>query len=236
VPFAHTSLKKSGGGMMDLVVLSILAVSVIASVHYGWVATLQPASPARTLQKTLAVSLLALVAWRLGGSGFLVAGLALSAIGDALLAGPGQRRFLVGVLAFAAAHGCYIPLFLETGIGTEPVAAWRWAIVGLLGAGASALLFGLLWPKLGKMRAPLSAYFTIILIMGALAWLIPASQLAGLVVALGATLFVASDAMLGWEMFGRDQSAPASPLLSRAVWFLYYGGQALICWGGVRLI
>jgi uncharacterized membrane protein YhhN len=221
---------------VDWVSLSVLAVSLMASAHYGLIATLQPASPSRTVQKALTVGLLAVLAWRLDGPAFLIAGLALGAVGDALLAGGGQRRFLVGVVAFAAAHGCYIPLFLEAGAGTTAVEPWRWALVVVLCVGAAGLLFGVLWPKLGAMRAPLSAYFAIIVVMGSLAWLIPATQPTALIVAIGASLFVASDGVLGWELFGRDQTLPQSLLLSRLVWFLYYGGQGLILWGGLGLV
>lgn len=221
---------------MDWVSLSIHAVSVVASAHYGAIATLQPQSAVRTVQKTLAVGLLAVLAWRLGGSGFLVAGLALSALGDGLLAGRGQKRFLLGVVSFAAAHACYIPLFLQAGAGSAPVEPWRWLVVAALVLAASGVLFGLLWARLGKMRGPLAAYFAIIVVMGALASLVPASQPMALVVAVGATLFVASDGVLGWELFGRDQDLPQSPVLSRTVWVLYYGGQTLICFGGLGLV
>ena len=52
-----------------------------------------------------------------------------------------------------------------------------------------------------------------------------------LLVLLGALMFIASDVILSFQLFVRPADAPKPALPSIALWFLYYGGQALIAWG-----
>jgi len=44
-------------------------------------------------------------------------------------------------------------------------------------------------------------------------------------------MFIASDVILSFQLFVRPADAPKPALPSIALWFLYYGGQALIAWG-----
>ncbi len=90
-------------------------LSAVAAVLYGLIFNRQAPNLIRTFMKTAAVAGLALVVWQAQGPSFLLFALAASAVGDLLLAGPGEKRFMAGVVAFAIAHGCYIPLFLEFG-------------------------------------------------------------------------------------------------------------------------
>ncbi|TIP55997.1 lysoplasmalogenase family protein, partial [Mesorhizobium sp.] len=69
-----------------------------------------------------------------GGPWLLIAALALSAIGDALLSRDGEKAFVGGLAGFLAAHGLYIALFVRAGDGgglflAEP---WRAAIAGAM--------------------------------------------------------------------------------------------------------
>ena len=50
-------------------------------------------------------------------------------------------------------------------------------------------------------------------------------------VTLGAVMFIASDAILSLQLFRKPADEPAGIAPSLAVWFLYFGGQALIAWG-----
>ena len=71
-------------------------------------------------------------------------------------------------------------------------------------------------------------YGGIILVMGAAALRL---EPAYLLVLLGALMFIASDVILSFQLFVRPADAPKPALPSIALWFLYYGGQALIAWG-----
>lgn len=213
--------------------LAITYASLAAAGFYGIRWSAAAPSVARTACKTAAVGCLALLAWLGGGPALLVFALAASALGDLLLAGPGQKRFLAGVAAFAIAHGAYVPLFTAMGAWTEPLPLWRLLLMAALVVVAASLLFGVLWKRLGAMAWPLTGYFVIILAMGLSAWALPLTD-AALIVAVGSTLFMISDMVLGWEMFVLEDGAPRRKLTGPIVWFCYYGGQALI-WAGVML-
>lgn len=204
--------------------------SALAALLYLIVYNRQEASARRSLVKTAGVAGLAGVAFLSGGPVFLVLALLASALGDYLLAAPGDRRFMAGVVAFAVAHACYIPLFIALGAGSAPLALWQMGAAGGLVLISAALLFGLLWPHLGVMKGPLAFYFLIIVSMCVCALALPASAGLGLVM-LGVVAFAVSDMILGVEMFTLTADSPWRRLTSPAIWILYYGGQALITWG-----
>ncbi len=145
-------------------------------------------------------------------------GLACSLVGDVLLMLP-QDRFVAGLASFLLAHVAYIVAF-STGvpIGTAPA-----LLVPLVAM--SALLLRLLWPGLGKLRLPVLLYSATILLMVWQAWGwhwtfdTSGSRLA----ALGATLFMASDAVLALNRFRRP-----FPGAQAAIMLTYVAAQALI--------
>ena len=47
----------------------------------------------------------------------------------------------------------------------------------------------------------------------------------------GALAFMASDAILSFDLFKKAKLFGSPRLTAWAVWFLYWGGQAGICWG-----
>ncbi len=215
-------------------------LSASAAALYGLIFNKQAPSPLRTLMKTAAVAGLALVVWQAQGPSFLLFALAASAVGDLLLAGPGEKRFMAGVAAFAIAHGCYIPLFLEFGAFKHGVGAWQVVAALVLLFTSASLLFGVLWRHLGAMKGPLSAYFVIILAMCFSALALPSSPYLTYAV-IGVVAFATSDMILGFELFALKPDSPWHRVTSPAVWTLYYGGQALITLGilnewGARLV
>lgn len=215
-------------------------LSAAAAILYGLIFNKQAPNPLRSVMKTAAVAGLALVVWQAQGPSFLLYALAASAIGDLLLAGPGEKRFMAGVAAFAIAHGCYIPLFLEFGAFQHGIGTWQIALALALLATSAALLFGILWRHLGPMKVPLSFYFVIILGMCFSALALPASPYLTYAV-IGVVAFATSDMILGVELFALKPDSPWHRLTSPAVWTLYYGGQALITLGilnewGTRLV
>ncbi|MEY3233134.1 MAG: hypothetical protein RL230_405 [Pseudomonadota bacterium] len=215
-------------------------LSAAAAVLYGLIFNKQAPSPLRSFMKTAAVAGLALVVWQAQGPSFLLFALAASAVGDLLLAGPGEKRFMAGVVAFAIAHGCYIPLFLEFGAFKHGLGAWQVVAALALLLTSAGLLFGVLWRHLGPMKGPLSIYFVIILAMCFSALALPTSPYLTFAV-IGVVAFATSDMILGFEMFALKPDSPWHRVTSPAVWTLYYGGQALITLGilnewGARLV
>lgn len=148
----------------------------------------------------------------------VVIGLACSLAGDVLLMLP-RDRFVAGLASFLLAHVAYIVAFSAgVPIGTAPA-----LLVPL--AAMAALFLWLLWPGLGKLRLPVVLYSATILLMVWQAWGwhwafdTPGSRLA----ALGATLFMASDAVLALNRFRRP-----FPGAQAVIMLTYVAAQALI--------
>ena len=194
---------------------------------YGFLFSYRGEGPARAVLKVSGVAILAAIAFATGGPWLLWAALLASAIGDAFLAGKPERWLLPGMAAFFLAHVFYVILFWQMGQGGAgwPVKVAQAALV----LGGAAYIFWLS-PSLGKMRLPVIAYGAVILMMGAAALDLP---IANWLVALGALMFIASDALLANELFRRPPGEAARKLPSIALWFLYFFGQAAITLGVV---
>ena len=155
----------------------------------------------------------------------VVGGLVLSLAGDVALIFDGERWFLAGLVAFLAAHLCYVAAFLTrahaAGVDEWVLPALAAALVGLY----AAAVYATLRPKLGAMRVPAFVYM---IALGAMAWAAalawsadpsPATRYAlG-----GAALFLASDTLLAVDRFRRP--LPAAQLLILST---YYAAQWLI--------
>ena len=118
----------------------------------------------------------------------LQAALLASAAGDLLLETDLQ---LAGIAAFAAAHACYLAVYLAN------PAERSWRVLAAYSALWVALI-AVLAPGLGSQRAPVAAY-ALLLKATAIAsrWHNPRSGLGG-------TLFLISDALIALRMAGRD--------------------------------
>lgn len=140
------------------------------------------------------------------------AALLASAAGDLLLETDLQ---LAGMAAFAAAHACYLAVFLS-----KP-GQRSWRVLVAYGALWAALV-ALLAPGLGNQRVPVAAY-ALLLTATAVAsrWHNPRSGLGG-------TLFLISDALIAFRMSGRD-----FPFRGALVMSTYATGQYFLT-SGVR--
>jgi len=182
----------------------------------------------RLIVKTASTALLAVFAYLAGGPWLLVAGLALSSVGDAFLAREGETWLKPGMAAFFLAHVAYVALFWGL-----PQADRNWLNL----AAQIVLVFGgvifvrQLAPWLGAMRLPVFAYTGVILVMGAASMQLEPQYA---LVTLGAVMFVASDMILSLQLFTKPAGEPPKLVPSLAVWGLYFFGQALIAWGVVR--
>lgn len=133
----------------------------------------------------------------------IVAGLLFSLIGDIFLMLP-ENRFIQGLLAFLIAHLFYITAFTFEGGRVLSV----WGAIPFLIYGT--FMLWLLWPDLGKMRFPVTAYMLVILLMGwqaLMRWTATGQKGSGLAL-VGALLFIASDSILAVDRFkGRLRGA-----------------------------
>lgn len=150
----------------------------------------------------------------------LVVALGASLAGDWLLLPPGN--FVGGLAAFLVAHLAYLALFVLAGPQPEPAAA-------------AALVMALVFVTVGRrivvgagsedLAGPVAAYLAAI---GAMA--VAATAAGSLLAAAGAWLFVASDAVLGWDRFvaARPASARLAAIRRLAVIVPYHLGQLLL--------
>lgn len=128
-------------------------------------------------------------AWQQGGRSWLcVAAIAVCAAADVLL----EKKFIVGMAVFAAAHVLFI-IWMAGMQRLTPVQPVAWAVMLCM---VGLLLYH--WRKpIGPMMLPYIAYAVIVTLMGSCAIGVALDKsLAGIIIAVGGVLFVASDAMV----------------------------------------
>ena len=209
---------------LDALRMGIGAASLVAAVAYLPFVAAQP-SPMRAALKTAAIGILSVLPLTyLDIEGVqtvvllvLTAALALSALGDLLLALKDQQRFFVlGLVSFLGAHVAYLAAFLPQAALPSGLAT---VVVAIVLAGAAGLMV-VLFPRLGKLKAPVAAYFAVIMAMVAAALSIPdASWILGA----GAVLFALSDSLIAVRKFLRP-----FPGINAAVWITYCAAQFMI--------
>ena len=181
--------------------------------------------------KPLTTALVIAQAWRRGVPGdarrrALLAGLALSLVGDVALLWP-ERGFLPGLVAFLLAHLAYLVGFTRGQRLAERKAPFvAYAVV-------AAAILGLLWPGVpAPLRLPVLAYVACLAAMAAQAavlwWSRRGTADAGSLAlerraALGGALFMTSDALLATNRF-----ALALPLAGLWILATYWAAQWLI--------
>ena len=186
---------------------------------------------ATALTKAALMPLLALATWRALGptpaAGWFAA-VGLSWLGDLLLLPPygggaasGRPLFLAGLAAFLLAHVAYVVRAGQVRGGRWGLSPKRLAaglgLVALVQAAAGA------WAVPLGMRLAVAAYSLAIAAMLLQAWSLAAERSGYRDAALGATLFVLSDALIGASVFGPvDAGAWAT---RAAIMTLYVTGQ-----------
>jgi uncharacterized membrane protein YhhN len=148
--------------------------------------------------------------------------LVLSVAGDVLLAIPGQRTFLAGLVSFLTGHIAYVVAFF--GLAAPGIVAGIGAVAL---AGIAFVVYRWLAPHLGDMRIPVIAYMVVISVMviGALSVMtrtdLPLAGrtlvLAGAVAFFASDLFVAKDRFVDGAFSNRVIGLP-----------LYYGAQFML--------
>lgn len=178
----------------------------------------------RSLRKTLPVALFALAAFWGGGPVGLIAALGLSAVGDLALSRDGERAFLSGMLAFAAAHLAYIYQMVSVGaqLGGLPL-----QIIAAFFTLAVSTEFWLI-PHTGELKWPVRIYVMVIAVMGAMAMALPTGYEWAKI---GAGLFIVSDFVLSIETFMLSTVHPVKKIAGKVVWITYIAAQIGLFFG-----
>jgi len=205
----------------------LLLIAAGAGLAYG-VSLRDAPYPDQAAAKVLMCALLFLAAARhepMRERLILMAALAASAVGDALLALPQLAfSFVGGLSAFLVAHLAYCALLVPRGMRASwrEAPVWARAAPPLLAAAAIAMYLAFL-PNLGPLSVPVAVYMIALCAMASL------TLLAGrrsLMLPLGGLAFVASDAMIGIDRFIAGFSAS-----TYAIWFTYAIAQVSIATG-----
>ena len=202
-------------------------LAFVCAALYGLVLVERPPSAMRTLVKTSAIGALAVLAYWQGGGPLLAIALALCAIGDAFLAGDPKRWLPFGLAAFLAGHLVYVLLFWRE---RAPAGPSFWIIAPLVVLAAGVMLV-MLWRSLGPLKPAVVLYVLAIVAMVSASLLLPRLRWPATI---GALAFMASDAILSFDLFKGAKLLGSARITAWAVWFLYFGGQALITWGMLR--
>jgi len=187
-------------------------------------------SVAKSVTKVTAIAPLVVFAVLNGGFGLLVVALLLCLLGDLMLSFDSDETLLAGIAAFAVGHVAYIWLFAthqfsELSVIFQLPYAILTAIIIVVGIFMASLLF----KNAGSLRFAVLAYVPMIAGLGlaglgfAESWMI--------FVTLGALLFVASDLVLGLEMFVLREGTMGRKLAPFWVWATYWSAQVLIVMG-----
>jgi uncharacterized membrane protein YhhN len=139
------------------------------------------------------------------------------AVGDVLLDIDRVRLFVPGLAAFLVAHIGFLTFF---GLRRVPANPRRiWIIPVLL---FSLIMAVIMLPRLGSLLIPVLAYLVVITLMTALAIFSDVRAMA----ALGAVIFMLSDAMIAWAKF----VSPGQPSTSLSL-PVYFAGLFLLGFG-----
>jgi len=214
-----------------ILVWTLSSVSAVSAAGYGLYYVHQPVSLARTMCKACAVGALTVISVLCGAPVLLTIALALGTLGDVVLIKSEDRGFLPALVAFLMGHIAYVMLFIDLAATNPPAPQPNFVFCTVL-ACATGLILRKLWPHLGAMRAPVTVYAAATLAMGAAVSMLPLQGALGLTI-LGAMAFIASDAILGFELFVNHKKTGHPTWPATLLWLLYWGGQALILTGVV---
>jgi uncharacterized membrane protein YhhN len=188
----------------DLALTSLAAVALVAPVNWWSVAV--RGRRREWVSKPLVLTLLVATACLAGATDsaagwWLVAALALSLAGDVALLSDTAPRFVVGLGSFLLAHLAFVVSFTHLGMPRADL-----ALVGLaLVVGLAAVVGRRVVPAAGREGGPalggaVTAYMGVIGVMVVAAW-----ATGHLLVALGASVFMVSDAVLAMDRFVRER-------------------------------
>lgn len=202
---------------------ALLALSIAAAILHALADLLGLSDGLDLMAKGATVAPLALLAFgrqrELPGGALLSVALFAHAVGDVLL----ERALLAGVAAFFAGHLAYIALFWRQRRAIDDLGGETKLVLGLLALTAAGFL-ALLAPRLeGAERIAIPLYAGALVIMAGSALLCRRGRPW---VPVGALCYVASDALLSLELFGRGTGGARW-----LIWPLYVAAQLAITFG-----
>ena len=204
--------------------MALAGMAAMLSAHHAWLAAYAFFKPLAMLVAMACVWCLADRQRHPHTTRWLLAGLALSLVGDVCLLT--DWAFLPGLVAFLCAHLCYIALLRRDRPWT-----WRsWAVAacGVSAAGVTTYGYLVVQGLAPAMRLPVAAYVLVIgaMVVHALARAATLRTPGAWCVALGALSFMVSDSVLALNKF-------VAPVPASALWILgtYYLAQWLIVHG-----
>lgn len=198
---------------------SVFLLAAAAAAAVGTIAadTAGRFSLARILRPAAMASIIALAAvlpastppaYRL----FILAGLSVSLVGDFFMMAE-KKKFTAGVIAFLAAQFFYVAAFLQT----RPASFdFMTALPFLVYA---FFMMGVLYPRLGSKKAPITLYIGVMTVMAILAAqrYISMGGKSAFYALIGAGLFVASDTILALDRYSRK--IPAAQIFILGTYF-----------------
>lgn len=152
---------------------------------------------------------------------WLLVALAFGLVGDVMLLSDSVPRFQAGLAAFLVGHLAYLFAFAEVGLATG-IGVWGAAVALMVSVAVTRDVVPNTWRLGGPgLALPVAAYTLVIGAMLVAAWMTGEP-----LVAVGATVFVASDTILARDRF-------VAPLPRGHLWVMitYFTGQALIVLG-----
>ncbi len=211
--------------MPDASLVCLAAVALVAPLNWWSVAV--RARRGEWASKPRVLALLLVTAW-LGGATdstagwWLLGALVLSLVGDVALLSDSDPRFVVGLSSFLLAHVAFVVAFTLLGMPRADLALVGLALVaGLAGVVGRRVVPAAVRQGGAALGAAVAAYMVVIGVMVVAAW-----ATGHLLVALGATVFMASDAILALDRFEHERRWGAL-----AVMVTYHLGQVLLVVG-----
>lgn len=136
-------------------------------------------------------------------------------LGDIFLM-PAVDNFILGLASFLVGHVVFIALFVKYGLGHPSLAGVAVLALVVMVTSVGRVIVLSAGVREPALRIPVTAYLVVISVMAAVGW----GTGMGWVIA-GTTLFVISDAILGWGQFVKDK-----PWMSLAIMVTYHGAIA----------
>jgi uncharacterized membrane protein YhhN len=204
--------------------LAWILPAVLAVVDWWAVAREDRGTETWAKPATLVALLVTATALDAGGSTpgrWLLVALVFGLLGDIALLGDSLARFRAGVAAFLVGHLAYLACFATLGL---PRPGWSWGVLVVLVA--SLVTTRDVLPATQRLDGPALSVPVAVYTAAIAAMLVCAWFTGEWLVALGATVFVTSDATLSVDRFVRP--IPRAQLL---VMVTYHVGQALIVAG-----
>jgi len=207
----------------DLALVAVFAALAVAD----WAAIWSGADARRRITKpaaTIALVALAAFAGEMAGDAraALVIAVVLCLAGDVALLDKSERRFLLGLAAFALGHIAYIATALLVGVSWPRLAAAFPVLAVLLGFQAANRILQGAGRRGGAVLLVAVAGYSLIISAMVVTAFGTASWLAGA----GAALFALSDSLIAYDRFVRPVSRADLPIM-----VTYHGGQLLLIAG-----